>query len=133
MSCFFVFICTMSNLIHGEIADYEFDGQILVAHSKNIRRTVALIASNVKLVKQITGNRPVPLLIHLKNSPMPDAETRRFSTEKLPEIYTAMAMVSKPGLAQFIMNLLFKFKKPSIPMKSFSNAIDARNWLKTIK
>ena len=82
------------------------------------------------LVKRITGNKKVPLLIYLSNSPVPDKETRKFSTEQLPNVYTAMAMVSKPGLAKFIMNLLFKFKTPPIPMKSFTDDVQAREWLK---
>jgi len=117
-------------IFEGEIANYWFEDGILVSDSKSIKRTVPLIASNVELVKTITNNTPVPLLIYLKNSPIPDKETQRFSREKLPEIYKAMAMVSKPGLALFIMNLLFKFKKPPIPMKSFSNAEEAKKWLK---
>lgn len=117
-------------IIEGEIADYHYgDDGILISYSKSVMRTVELIQNNVDLVKEITGNKPVPLLIFLKNSPMPDKETRQFSTEKLPEIYTAMAMVSKPGLALFIMNLLFKFKAPPIPMKSFADETSARQWL----
>jgi hypothetical protein len=72
----------------------------------------------------------VPLLIYLCDSPIPDKETREFSTEQLPHVYKAMAMVSKPGLAQLIMSILFKLKTPPIPMKSFSNDLEAREWLK---
>jgi len=114
----------------GEIANYWFEDGILIADSKNVKRTVELIRSNVALVKQITGNKPVPLLIYLKNSPVPDKETQRFSTEQLPEIYTAMAMMADSALVKFIMNLLFKFKKPPIPMKSFKDDNEAREWLK---
>ena len=66
----------------GDIATYwlEDDG-ILISRSKSIKRTVANITANVALVKQITNNTPVPLLIYLSNSPVPDKETRRFSTE----------------------------------------------------
>ncbi len=113
----------------GAIATYWFEDGILVSLSKPARRTVALIAENVELVKSITGCKPVPLLIYLTNSPVPDKATRQFSTEKLPEIYKAMAMVSKPGLGQLLMNLLFKFKAPAIPMKSFTSAQEAREWL----
>lgn len=70
------------------------------------------------------------MLIYLKNSPIPDKETSRFSTEQLPNIYTAMAMVSKPGLARMIMNILFKFKTPPIPMKNFADDEAAKAWLK---
>ncbi|WP_242921715.1 DUF7793 family protein [Pontibacter liquoris] len=114
----------------GEIATYWFDEGVLVSLSKSIRRTVENISGNVALVKQITGNKPVPLLIYLKNSPVPDKETRRFSTEQLPHIYTAMAMVAKPGLSQLIMNVLFKLKSPPIPMKSFTDDKAAKEWLK---
>jgi len=71
----------------------------------------------------------VPLLIYLSNSSVPDKETRKFSAEQLPNVYTAMAMVSKGGLAKFIMNLLFRFKPPPIPMKSFADDGEAREWL----
>ena len=119
-----------SELIKGEIANYRFDESgILYSYSKSIQRTVKNISDNVELVKRITGNKPVPLLIYLCNSPMPDKATRQFSTEQLPLIYKAMAMVSKPGLSKLIMNLLFKFKKPPIPMKSFSDDKEAREWL----
>jgi hypothetical protein len=114
----------------GEIATYWFDDGILVSLSKSPRRTVANISANVALVKQITNNKRVPLLIYLSNSPVPDKETRRFSTTQLPVIYSAMAMVSKPGLAQFIMRILFQLKPPPIPMKSFTNDLEAKEWLK---
>lgn len=114
----------------GEIASYWFDDGILVSLSKNPKRTVENISKNVALVKEITGNRRVPLLIYLSNSPVPDKETREFSTKQLPLIYSAMAMVSKPGLSKFIMNILFALKPPPIPMKSFTNDEAAKEWLK---
>jgi hypothetical protein len=117
-------------LIKGEIADYWLSEEgILYSYSKSPVRTVKNISENIALVKQITGNKKVPLLIYLSNSPVPDKETRKFSTEQLPNVYTAMAMVSKPGLAKFIMNILFSLKKPPIPMKSFTDDEEAKKWL----
>ena len=117
-------------IVQGNIADYQLDTDgILYAYSKSILRTVENISNNIALVKQITNNKKVPLLIYLTNSPMPNKATRKFSTEQLPNVYTAMAMVSKLGLAQFIMKLLFKLQKPPIPMQSFSNTADAKAWL----
>ncbi len=118
------------NIIHGEIADYVFDEGILYSYSKSILRTVQNISENIKLVKKITNNQKVPLLIYLCKSPIPDKETRKFSAEQLPNVYTAMAMVSKPGLSSLIMMVLFKLKKPPIPMKSFTDDKTAREWLK---
>ena len=120
-------------VIEGEIASYWFEEGILVSLSKSPRRTVENITSNVALVKKITGNKRVPLLIYLSNSPVPDKATRKFATEQLPVIYSAMAMVSKPGLAKFIMNLLFMLKPPPIPMKSFTDDSAAKEWLKQFR
>lgn len=118
------------HFIEGEIADYRYDESgILYAYSKSIKRTVANISSNISLVKKITADKKVPLLIYLCNSPVPNKETRKFSTEQLPNVYTAMAMVAKPGLSQLIMSILFKFQKPPIPMKSFTNDVKAKDWL----
>jgi hypothetical protein len=117
-------------VFEGVIATYWFDDGILVSLSKNPRRTVENITGNVALVKQITNNKRAPLLIYLSNSPVPDKATRKFATEQLPVIYSAMAMVSKPGLAKFIMNILFILKPPPIPMKSFTDATEAKAWLK---
>ena len=120
-------------LIDGEIASYWMDiGGILYSVSKSSKRTVQNIADNVALVKQITGCKRVPLLIYLTNSPVPDTEAPKFATEKLPEIYSAMAMVSQPWLARVIMTLLFGFKPPPIPMRSFSDEHQAESMAETI-
>ena len=120
-------------LIKGDIADYRLDDSgILYSYSKSVLRTVSLMEANVKLVKQITGGKPIPLLIFLKNSPMPDKATRQYSKEKIPELYSAMAMVSKSGLSAFIMKLLFAFQKPPIPMKSFTDELEAKAWLMSL-
>ena len=117
------------DFIEGEIADYKFSDGILYSYSKSPKRTVQNISDNIALVKSITQNKPVPLLIYLCNSPVPDKATRKFSTEQLPVVYKAMAMVSKPGLSKLIMNILFKLKQPPIPMRSFSDDTEARMWL----
>lgn len=117
----------------GEIADYWIEDGILYSSSKPILRTVENISRNINLVKQITKDKKMPLLIYLTNSPVPDKATRDFSKSQLSNIYKAMAMVSKPGLAQFIMKILFKFQQPPIPMKSFKNKDEAVSWLQHFK
>ena len=121
---------TDRQIFEGEIATYWFDEGILVSLSKSPKRTVENITNNVALVKSITNNKRVPLLIYLSNSPVPDKETRKFAAEQLPVVYSAMAMVSKPGLAKFIMNILFMLKPPPIPMKSFTDDKTAKEWLR---
>ena len=114
----------------GDIATYWWEDGILVSLSKSPKRTVVSISKNVALVKEITGNRPAPLMIYLADSPVPDKATRKYSTEQLPVIYKAMAMVAKPGLSRLIMNILFRFTAPPIPMRSFTSDSEAKAWLK---
>ena len=113
-------------IIEGEIASYWIEGGILFSLSKPVLRTIENITDNITLVKQITKNTKMPLIIYLTNSPVPDKATRDFSKEQLPEVYKAMAMISK-------LKLLFKFQQPPIPMQIFNNVIEAKEWLHQFK
>lgn len=119
-------------IFEGSIATYWFEGDVLVSLSKSNLRTVELIKENVAFVKQITGGKRVPLLIYLAKSPMPDKATRKFSSEMVPEIYSAMAMIAPSGLSKFIMKMVFALQKPPIPMKSFTDEREAMQWLKEV-
>lgn len=120
-------------IFEGSIASYWIEDGILFSLSKDIQRTVPLIAENVAFVKEITQGKKMPLLIYLTKSPVPDKATRQFSAQQLPTIYSAMAMISKPGLSQLIMKMVFALKPPSIPMKSFTDIDSAKNWLEQFK
>ena len=124
-----IHIPTDRSTYEGEIATYWIDNGILISLSKSAKRTVENLTGNVALVKQITHNTRMPLLIYLSNSPVPDKAAQQYAREQVSVIYSAMAMISKPGLAKFIMNLLFSFKPPPIPMKSFSDEVKAKQWL----
>lgn len=121
------------NRIIGEIADYEMreDG-ILVSYSKPVKRTKELIERNALLLAS-NFNCPVPVVVHICKSPVPDKVARIASNQYLPINYSKMAMVSEPGLAQFIMRILFKLKKPAIRMQFFQTEEDAVLWLKNGK
>lgn len=122
---------TDREIFEGELAAYWFDNDgILVSLSKNPQRTVTNTTDNFALVKRITHNKKVPLLIYLSKSSAPNRQTREFVAKELPNVYTAMAMVSKSGVGTIIMNFLFKLKSPAIPMKNFTDDIQAREWLK---
>ena len=113
------------------IATYWFDANgLLTSVSKNPTRTVANTTESFELIRRITNGKKQPLLVYLCPSGVPDKATRDFVANQLPTVYTVMAMVSKSGLGNIIMNILFKFKPPAIPMKSFSNDTDAKEWLK---
>ena len=113
-----------------ELATYWWaDEGFLVSNSKSILRTVDNLNANSEVIKQITNNTPAPLLIYLADSPMPDKPARELSNILLPQNYSCMAMISKPGLGAFIMKLLFSIKKSPIPLKTFTEEQEAIDWL----
>lgn len=115
-----------------DIAIYWYEGDVLISNSKSVLRTPDLIRKNAALIREISHGKPVKLLIYLVKSPVPDKETRRVSAEILPQIYSAMAMVSEPGLSSFIVKMVFALRKPPIPMKSFTDKSEAMKWLQNI-
>ena len=118
-----------TELIKGEIADYRLTGGILYSYSKSPKRTIKNITENIALIKKITANKSIPLLIYLNNPSVEDNETHEFFKEQLPIPYTAIALVSKLWFSKLIMNMLFKLKTQPIPMRYFSDDEKARKWL----
>lgn len=117
-------------VFEAEIATYWFENDgILYSKSKSPTRTLENIKRNIEFVKSITNNKKVCLLVYLTPSGKPNKTTRDYVAEQLPNIYSAMAIVSKSGLGKMVMNFIFKLNKPTIPMKTFSNKEDAKQWL----
>ena len=113
-----------------ELGTYHFDPTgILICQSKPPLRTLENVKANIAAVKKFSGNKKVCLLIFLSPSGKPDKATRQYVASELPNVYKAMAMVSSSGLGKIIMNIIFRFNAPGIPMKTFSNEKDAREWL----
>jgi hypothetical protein len=123
-------IPTDRQIYHGEIATYWFEDDILISLPKSLRRTIEKVANNTALVQQATEGRKIPVLVYLKPYPIPDRATRKFAAEQIPNLYTAMAMVSKPGLANYVMNIMFAFSPPPVPMKHFTDDWAAKEWLR---
>lgn len=120
----------MDDRIKGEIADYRLDRSgILYSYSHSIKRTVGNLNRNAILVRSITGKKPVPLLIFLERSPVPDKAARALSRKLLPELYSAMAMVAKNSLSTLVLKMVFRLQKPPIPIRTFENETEAREWL----
>jgi hypothetical protein len=121
---------TNTELFEGPLGTYWFDEDgILYSASKSPRRTIENVTANIELVKRISKNKPVCLIVYLSKSSKPDKQTRDYVAKELPNVYKAMAMVSKSGLGRFIMNFIFGLNKPSIPMKTFSDDKKAKEWL----
>src|ERR1700712_770140 len=102
-------------LIFSETADYWLDDDgILFSYSKSAKRTIENVTENNELIKRITNGKKVPMLMYITDAHVPDKETLKFSKEQMPKVLTAIAMVTTITLAIFVMNVLFRFKKPPV-------------------
>lgn len=118
-------------LFETEISTYWMgDDGILYSTSKPPRRTIENTSENFATVRRVTNNKKTPLLTYLGMSSKPDKATRDFVAQELPKVYTAMAIVSPSPLGKIVMNIIFSMNAPTIPMKTFSNDSDAKEWLK---
>ena len=120
-----------ANVVETELGQYWFDEEgILNSLSKSPLRTLENTRKNFEIIRHMSGHRRVCLLVHLSRSARPDKATLTYVAGQLPTVYKAMAMVSDSNIGSLIMNLLFRFNAPSIPMKSFSTEVQARQWLR---
>ena len=120
-----------TQIIEGEWATYWFDVDgILYALSKGLQKGVQRIFSNFEVVKQMAHNKKVCMLVYLNTFPVFNNTTRKLVSKDLAESYNAIALVAKSAMRKKLMNLFLKLKPPAIPMKSFTNENEARQWLK---
>jgi hypothetical protein len=115
----------------GDFATYWFDEEgILHSLSNGSTRTLETARRTFELLKSKTKGKKVCTIAYVTMSKKPDQATRDYVTRELPSVYKAMALVSKSGVGRLIMSVLFRFQKPAVPMKTFSDAAKAKVWLR---
>lgn len=120
-----------TQIVEGEWATYWFDVDgILYALSKGLQKGIQRILSNFELAKQVAQNKKVCMLVYLHNFPLFNNGTQKMVSNDMAERYNAIALVAKSALRKQLMNMFLKLKPPAIPIKSFTNENEARQWLK---
>jgi hypothetical protein len=117
-------------IYEGELASFWFDENgILCANSKSVPRTLEKQKTNYELVRQITGNKPVCLLADNTATYTQDNTTREFSAQEMPKLFKAMAVISGTTIGRAASHLFTYFHGQPIPIRSFDNEKDAKEWL----
>ena len=118
-------------IYEGELANFWFDDfGILCAVSKKVTRTIEKQKANYAFIREITGNRRVCLLADNTVTYIQDDKTREFSAMEMPELFKAMAVISNTVMGKAAVHLFQYFHGQPIPIRSFDNEIEAREWLK---
>ncbi len=117
-------------IYEGELASFWFDEKgILCANSKSVPRTLEKQKAHYALVRQITGNKLVCLLVDYTFTYTQDDTTREFSAQEMPKLFKAMAVISRTTIGRAASHLFTYFQGQPIPISSFENEQDAKEWL----
>ena len=131
VSCYKMNLPDNTELFEGELATFWFDENgILCALAKNTPRSIEKQKKNYAFIRQITGNKKVCLLSDTTSSSPQDKETRDYAASELPNVFKAMAVISKSAAGLFIANIFVALKHQPIPIKMFADENQAKEWLK---
>jgi len=118
-------------IYEGELASFWFDEfGILCAVSKKVTRTIEKQKANYALIREITGNKRVCLLADNTVTYIQDEKTREYSATEMPELFKAMAVISNTIMGKAAAHLFLYFHGQPVPIKSFDQEKEAREWLK---
>jgi hypothetical protein len=84
-----------------------------------------------KIIYAYCGNKPFFSLVDLSNKHLHfDAEARRYAaTGNITSLIEAQALIFNTLPMRILVNFYLKFDRPQYPVKVFSNADIATNWL----
>jgi hypothetical protein len=81
--------------------------------------------------RKLVGGKRTCMITQTDNAaPPPKKEDRDWIAKELDSIVKAMAIISASPLSRMVANLFFGFKPPAYPVKFFSNAAEAKEWIK---
>ncbi len=110
------------------------DGIVYVTYKKGVTINLSTARQLVETRLELTENREYPMILFDEGVVSIEKEARDFfsSDEGIINI-SACAMVLKSVYSTFLGNFLIKIKKPSIPVKIFTDEKNAKEWLMQFK
>jgi hypothetical protein len=116
------------NVIENEVGKCWIEDDILVFVENATEHSLEDYRRNRNMLSELTGGRRLPVLLYLKDCPIPDQPARQFVSDSLRKNYTAIALVSSPELAEdSIRN--FGLRNAPVPVMNFTDDWAAKKWL----
>jgi hypothetical protein len=110
------------------------EGIMCSISKKGVEPTIEELKQEIVLFRSRFGEGKFRMLINITDgSTSTSKEQRDYVAELMPQLVTALAMVSRSALSRMAVNLFFGLKPPSYPTKIFGNEKDAREWLEQYK
>jgi hypothetical protein len=112
-------------------ATFWFDNDgILNAVSKNVPRNLETVKSNGDFLNSLLKGQKVCCLYDTTLAGPMSTESRAFVKKQLPDLYKAVAIITKSAVGKMFGTVIYALMPPYIPVKMFNDEAEARNWLK---
>lgn len=103
---------------------------IIITLNNFVNHTHADALENLRITKEVAGGVPRPLLVDITNVRNMSKEAREeYVMPHNKEIVTAVALITGSNVGRMIGNLFITLNKHVIPVKLFTDAHKAREWL----
>jgi len=113
-----------------ELAFYWMENDMLLCSvTKSTPRTVENIISTFELIEEITEGKKVCLLSDTTATGSRPDYARAISIKMVVNYFKALAMFSISPFGKLVVNSFITVSCEPIPMKLFSNELEAREWL----
>lgn len=112
----------------GELATYWMQDGVLVALPHDVERTARNVKAAIELVKEITGGKRVPVLMHRGAAVDATDDALKLSAEQFPLVYSAMAWIQQGAISRWFANR--RYKSAAVPSRVFASGEEAMEWLR---
>lgn len=100
----------------GPLATYWFDKDgIFYAKIKNVPRTPKKTKETFSFLRQLLNNKKVCYIVDATYLHTQDKATRDYIAKQLPEMFKAIALISKTPLGKMVGNIFFRLNSVTYP------------------
>jgi len=92
-------------------------------------QTLASIKKELAIFQKWANGKPTGLLADNRNLKRFEADIRVFAQENIPQFANRSAVIVRPGISSFLINMFIYLNKPPISLKIFTNKEEAFKWL----
>ena len=98
---------------------------------KNVAITKDGLEQTFNYIRQNAGENKICWVGDVTNALFPTREARDYAAEETPHLIKALALITNSEISKLVANVFLVLKKPPYPTKMFTNAQEAKAWLRT--
>ena len=110
---------------------FDREGIFYSVTQKNTVLRKSNLAETFAYIRSVSPEKKVCWIGDVTDIPPPEKEARDFAAEETPKLIKALALITNSSLSKMIAEIFMLVKKPPYPTRMFTNAADARAWIRS--